>query len=139
MGVVIEVGFDHALFKSCLCGKEQGFVIFYSERSKCSQCHGGNDFHTLQDDNQDFVKFDCNIIRIPSLRNIALTYPYFHDGRENSIFKAIKSHVTNCLSDDRRLSEIDVSDSDVKKLVSFLYTLTDTTYMSLPYYTNPHK
>lgn len=101
----------------------------------CTTCHngpllGGNAYHkiglinpypNLKDvgrmevtkDEDDKYKF-----KIPSLRNIALTAPYFHDGEGTTLPMAVKQ--MGHLQLGRDLAEAEVS-----SIVSFLRTLTD--------------
>ncbi|MBN2691914.1 MAG: c-type cytochrome [Burkholderiaceae bacterium] len=60
---------------------------------------------------------DREVFRVPSLRNVALTAPYFHDGRARTLKKAVATMARVQL--DRRLppQEIDL-------IVQFLRTLT---------------
>ena len=57
------------------------------------------------------------MFRVPSLRNVAVTAPYFHDGRTATLEGAVKVMAQNQLG--RALSQ-----SDVDLVVTFLKTLT---------------
>ena len=87
----------------------------------CSACHqgvnvGGNlmqrqgVFHPL-------VQGQPEIVRVPSLRNVAATAPYFHDGSAATLQDAIRRMAAAQL--DRTLN-----DQQVESLVAFLRTLT---------------
>lgn len=67
----------------------------------------------ISKDEDDQYKF-----KVPSLRNIALTAPYFHDGSQ----KTLKESVTKMafIQLDRRLTE-----AEADALVAFLHSLTD--------------
>ena len=54
---------------------------------------------------------------MPSLRNVAVTAPYFHDGRAQTLPEAVDTMANAQLG--RRLSA-----QDVDKIVGFLRTLT---------------
>lgn len=60
---------------------------------------------------------DVDVFRVPSLRNVALTAPYFHDGRTQSLRDAIAVMGRSQLG--RQLSE-----SDIEALEAFLNSLT---------------
>lgn len=60
---------------------------------------------------------DRHVFKVPSLRNVALTAPYFHDGSANSLEKAVAEMGRYQLG--RELSA-----DDVKAIVAFLDTLT---------------
>jgi cytochrome c peroxidase len=60
---------------------------------------------------------DRNIFRVPSLRNVAVTAPYFHDGRAASLAEAVETMARSQLG--RELPR-----RDVDLIVKFLRTLT---------------
>jgi cytochrome c peroxidase len=60
---------------------------------------------------------DKHFFKIPTLRNIALTAPYFHNGSVKTLEKAVRIMATVQLG--RKLSNTEVED-----IVAFLYTLT---------------
>lgn len=60
---------------------------------------------------------DKNVFKVPSLRNVAVTPPYFHDGSAGSLDEAVI--VMGRFQLGRELST-----EDVKALVAFLHTLT---------------
>lgn len=118
--------------------EKRGYELFKSYG--CISCHqgmnvGGNMFETfgvmadyfgdrgnvtkadrgrfnITGDKRDMHKF-----RVPSLRNVALTSPYFHDGTETTLEGAINDMATYQLG--RKLSSEEVND-----IVKFLKTLT---------------
>ena len=63
------------------------------------------------------VARDREVFRVPSLRNVAVTAPYFHDGRAQTLPEAVDTMANAQLG--RRLSA-----EDVDKIVGFLRTLT---------------
>jgi len=60
---------------------------------------------------------DRHVFRVPSLRNVMLTAPYFHDGRTSSLSEAVRIMARNQLG--RELGTRDVAD-----IVAFLAALT---------------
>lgn len=60
---------------------------------------------------------DRHVFRVPSLRNVAVTAPYFHDGRTESLREAIE------LVGRYQLNR-ELSDSDLDRLQAFLKSLT---------------
>jgi cytochrome c peroxidase len=60
---------------------------------------------------------DREVFRVPSLRNVAITAPYFHDGRAPTLPLAVATMAQVQLG--RR-----VADQDVQSIVAFLKTLT---------------
>ena len=98
-----------------------GYQLFKS--LGCISCHqgvniGGNlfqrhgIFHPLGSPRPE-------LLRVPSLRNVATTAPYFHDGSVATLSKAVKAMGVAQL--DRVLS-----DEQISSIVGFLNTLTGT-------------
>lgn len=146
----------------------RGMTLF--EEVGCIRCHSGPNFSgaSLLDDNASLRIFpainspftrryrlkqdvggalpsDSNgVWRIPSLRNVALTAPYFHNGSVSSLNEAVRvmisteigrplesnSHpekVVNWLASTKTLSHIDntpVTDHEVEDIVAFLNALS---------------
>lgn len=89
----------------------------------CSACHqgvnvGGNLFER-QGVFRPLVVGPPRIVRVPSLRNVATTAPYFHDGSAPTLEDAVRRMAAAQL--DRTLT-----DRQVASLVLFLKTLTGT-------------
>jgi cytochrome c peroxidase len=71
-------------------------------------------------------KEDANLFRVPSLRNIAITAPYFHNGHVTSLKDAIRVMGKTQLNQD-------LSSADVDDIYAFLLTLTgEIPYQVLP-------
>ncbi len=99
--------------------------------------------------NGDFV--------IPSLRNVALTAPYMHDGRFATLEEAVDHYSTGILPNANldpfllqpnfffnpslpaQPVKMNMTDEEKQSLVAFLQTLTDNTLATNPKYSNPFK
>jgi cytochrome c peroxidase len=68
----------------------------------------------VTNDPADLYKF-----KVPALRNVAMTPPYFHDGAVDALPKAVRIMAKVQL-------DADLSDSDVDEIVTFLGSLTGT-------------
>lgn len=90
---------------------------------------------------------DAGRFKVPSLRNVAVTAPYMHDGR----FATLKE-VLRFYSDGVQLSPtidpkmgsahqggVHLSDQEQSDIISFLEALTDSTFISNPAYANPFR
>jgi len=78
-------------------------------------------YHNTKDlGRHDVTKNDADkfMFKVPMMRNIALTEPYFHDGSEESLGSAIK------LMADIQLGK-QLTNLESMKIESFLNTLTD--------------
>lgn len=85
----------------------------------------------------DSLKF-----KVPSLRNVNVTYPYMHDGRFYSITQCIAHYRKENLTasstlDPLLVNGMPLSDQDIVDLGYFLRTLTDSTLLSNPRYAQP--
>lgn len=121
------LGDENALSKD----EKEGYEIF--KNKGCIACHhgvniGGNHYNKfgafsyISSDN--FGRYNITkkeedkfYFKVPSLRNIELTAPYFHDGREDSLKKAVETMAFVQLG--RPITE-----DEIDKIVSFLKTLT---------------
>jgi len=97
----------------------EGYRLFKS--LGCSSCHqgvnvGGNLFER-QGIFHPLVQRPPQTVRVPSLRNVATTAPYFHDGSAATLQDAVRRMAASQL--DRTLT-----DEQVETLVAFLRTLT---------------
>jgi cytochrome c peroxidase len=97
----------------------EGYRLFKS--FGCSSCHqgvnvGGNLFER-QGIFRPLVKGQPETVRVPSLRNVAVTAPYFHDGSAATLEDAVRRMAAAQL--DRTLG-----DEQIARLADFLRTLT---------------
>lgn len=92
---------------------------------------------------------DAGKFRIPSLRNVALTAPYMHDGRFATLDEVI-SHYSHGIEDhpnlDPRLRQqngqpmqMNIPDQDKEAIIAFLHTLTDHEMINDVRFSNPFK
>jgi cytochrome c peroxidase len=76
----------------------------------------------------DSLKF-----KVPSLRNVMVTFPYGHDGRFYSILD-VMNHYRNGVVDspttDSLVKHMKLSNYEIGQLTAFLYTLTDSTLLN---------
>jgi cytochrome c peroxidase len=119
--------------KAALTAAElEGLATF--SQTGCVACHSGPAFGgamyqkvglvkpwpNLKDDGRFVVtKQDADkaMFKVPSLRNVAKTGPYFHDGAVASLAEAIKLMARHQLGKE-------LSDDDVKRITTFLDVLT---------------
>ncbi len=111
----------------------QGYSLF--KTLGCVSCHnginvGGNSYQKMGavvpiphsaaiDDRFALTKRlgDKNVFKVPTLRNIALTAPYFHDGSAATLSDAITKMSYHNLG-------VKLTEHEVRQLVAFLHTLT---------------
>jgi cytochrome c peroxidase len=115
---------------------KRGMQLFYSSRAGCGSCHSGFNFEGNWRDAQGETGkpgFADNGVsdqpmRVPTLRNIALTAPYMHDGRFPTL-DAVLDHYARAAQrpgSDARLRSFDLSADERADLIAFLNTLTDS-------------
>ena len=140
--------------------ERRGFELFmteYEPRSQrfgadCFHCHGGVLFSDHQFHNNgletagdgDLGRFvvtrnegDRGKFATPSLRNIALTAPYMHDGRFSNLTEVVNHYnrgIQRSPTLDANLAKhpmdgLGLSKDDVAALVAFLETLTDAQFV----------
>jgi len=139
--------------------ENQGRRIFNGQ-GRCDNCHGTDNFvpdnvfnnglenpytdpgiGAITRRQQDLGKF-----KVPSLRNIALTGPYMHDGRFTTLEQVVEfydSQVVNHpnlapqLRNNNRPIRLNLSEAEKRALVAFLHTLTDPNLATDPKYSDP--
>jgi len=78
---------------------------------------------------------------VPSLRNVALTGPYMHDGRFANLEQVV-SHYTTGIQQSATLDPIlsqgiALNASERAAIIAFLHTLTDTKFTQDSRFSNP--
>jgi cytochrome c peroxidase len=93
-------------------------------------------------------EFDKGRFKIPSLRNVALTAPYMHDGRFKTLEDVIE-HYSMGIQDNPNLdfrlkpggqpAKFNISTQETHAIIAFLSTLTDQGMISDPKFSDPFK
>ncbi len=139
--------------------EQNGYDIFFSEKGDCFHCHGGilftdNNFHNNGLDTQPSPigrsaitgnPNDLGKFKSPTLRNIALTGPYMHDGRYTTLEEVIDfyseglkiSPTIDPLMKQAHKGGIHLTGKEKSDLLAFLHTLTDTTFITNPAFNSP--
>jgi cytochrome c peroxidase len=130
--------------------EQRGYELF---KVKCSGCHPeplftDNSFRNngmelnpqlkdigrmrITNNKNDSLKF-----KVPSLRNIALTFPYMHDGRFYGIGQAIDHYRSGIITTQPTLdtalkNRIAMNNTEKNNLLYFLFTLTDSVMIKNP-------
>ncbi|GIX41347.1 MAG: cytochrome-c peroxidase [Leptospiraceae bacterium] len=103
----------------------------------CIQCHngallGGNSYQKMDrmnpyENKKDLGRYnvtkkeeDKYVFKVPSLRNVTLTAPYFHDGSVQTLEEAVRKMAWLQLNKE-------LTDEEVQSIVTFLKALTDKT------------
>lgn len=128
----------------------------------CFHCHGGGlvQFTDFQFHNNGLDSvfadlgrggvtgnwFEEGHFKTPTLRNIALTAPYMHDGRFETLHEVVEhynsgGHPSPTLDPLMKFQGegLGLSPQDVDDLVNFLETLTDQEFVDNPAFQDPHE
>jgi cytochrome c peroxidase len=126
--------------------EKEGWKLF-SEKLYCTKCHPAPYFTNFIAENnglyldygKDQGRFrifgdtsDMGKFKVPSLRNIALTYPYMHDGSMSTIEEVLNHYAIGGKGHFNQSSIIkpfNLTDLELKQIKSFLFSLTDTSYL----------
>lgn len=131
--------------------EQRGYELF---KAKCASCHPEPLFtdysfrnnglakkkkidvgrYSITGDVNDSFKF-----KVPSLRNIQVTFPYMHDGRIYSVPQVIDHYTTKIDTSQATLdpllkTRMKFSRQEKTDLTYFLYTLTDSSFLKDPRY-----
>lgn len=134
--------------------EQRGYAIF---QAKCNTCHteplftdnsfrnNGLVLHPFFKDEGRFGitgnAADKSKFKVPSLRNVELTFPYMHDGRYYTLERVMDHYVArieqSATLDPILKNGIQLSSADVTDIVAFLKTLTDTEFVKDPRFAQP--
>jgi cytochrome c peroxidase len=154
--VSADSAFDRYLYKDDHSGMsaaaKRGAALFFSDRTKCSECHGSVNLSgpttftgTMPSDPEAFFH-DTGVselpqkFRAPTLRNIAVTAPYMHDGSIPTLKDVVAHYAAGGRSQrpkSDRVRGFAISPAEIDDLVAFLHTLTDEKFLTNPAFSNP--
>jgi len=86
--------------------------------------------------------YDNGKFRAPTLRNIALTAPYMHDGRFQTLQEVLDHYASgghNALNEDPNIQPFTLTEQQKADMLAFLHALTDTTFTQNPAFSNPFE
>ena len=127
--------------------QKRGMDLFFSNKTDCSQCHSGFNFTNYAFENNGLyldypdpgrfrlteLESDRARFKVPTLRNIALTAPYMHDGSLWTL-EAVVEHYNSGgqphPNKSKLVRPLGLSAQDKADLVAFLRSLTDETFVN---------
>lgn len=133
--------------KKALTKDEKAGWKLFSEKLYCTKCHPAPYFTNYQAENNGLYlnygadkgrfrifndSMDIGKFKVPSLRNIELTYPYMHDGSKKSLDEIIDHYSRGGMKHELQSPHIqpfNLSSKEREQLKKFLFSLTDTSYM----------
>jgi cytochrome c peroxidase len=122
---------------------QRGHALFFSERVNCAACHVGANladekYHNLgvgmDADEPDLGRYevtkeeqDKGAFKTPTIRNVALTAPYMHDGSQKTLLEVVEHYNKGgtpnpWLSD--KVKKLDLTDQEKQDLVAFMEACT---------------
>ena len=136
-----EMGETHVVTPAAIAGHE-----LFMGKAGCAACHappfyGNSTFYNIgleqAKENPDPGRFkvtqneaDRGAFKTPSLRSVALSAPYFHDGSRATLELAVRYMASGGNPDDPNRSELLVdrclTDEEIDQIVAFLRALTST-------------
>jgi cytochrome c peroxidase len=149
--------------------QKNGMALFFSDRLKCSICHGGINFNKpaagdyfntglYNLEGRGFypsydmglyektkIATDIGKYKVPTLRNLAFTAPYFHDGSAESLIGVIEVYENGGRGEEGKLNcfksnlitGFKLTSQERKDLLEFLISLSDSSVLINPRYANP--
>ncbi|MEC8401128.1 MAG: cytochrome c peroxidase [Bacteroidota bacterium] len=88
---------------------------------------------------------DSGLFRTPTLRNVALSAPYMHDGRFSTLEDVVEHYNTGGVASSTidpfmkyAAGGLSLAPSQKEDLIAFLHTLTDTVFIANPAFQDPH-
>lgn len=122
--------------------QQEGKELFFSSRTNCALCHSGFNFTNYSFQSNGLylnyadsgrmrlthLESDRALFKVPTLRNIAITKPYMHNGSVNSLEDVIQHYNSGGFANTNKsklIKPLGLMDGEKRALVAFLNTLTD--------------
>lgn len=127
-----------------LTADELAGMDLFMHKFDCKSCHSAPHFSNGKPESNGIhldadlgryratgLESDRGKFKVPSLRNIAITGPYMHDGRYETLEEVIKFYAGKKEAHGAELvRNYRMSEKEQKQLVQFLHTLTDTLFLN---------
>lgn len=132
---------------------KRGYNLFQSERLACGECHEGFLFTNQTFENNGLYEVypdsgrmrltglepDRALFKVPSLRNVALTAPFMHDGSVPTLDAVIDHYQSGGKTHPNKselLRPFTLTMQERADLLAFLNSLTDQSFVSNPDFRN---
>ena len=134
--------------KSALNSNERAGMDLFLNTLNCVHCHPPPYFTTFDAKNNGLYKefgedkgrfrihldsADIGKFKVPSLRNVELTFPYMHDGSLATLDEVLDHYIQGGKGNklqDKLIQSFSLSTKEKEQLKAFLNSLTDTSYLS---------
>lgn len=128
---------------------KSGMNLFFSTKTNCSHCHSGFNFTNYNFENNGlYYEYSDNgrrrftgkyadeaLFKVPTLRNVALTAPYMHDGSLRTLEEVVEHYNKGGVAHRNRsdaVKPLGLSLIEKKQLIAFLESLTDNSLINNP-------
>jgi len=129
--------------------EQRGMRLFFGEKADCFHCHLGFNFTNNSFRNNGLYAeyadsgrmlvtenpIDLGKFKVPSLRNVALTAPYMHDGSLATLEDVLAHYVAGGkvnMNIDPLMHPLNLDEQEQADLIAFLKTLTDEEFINNP-------
>ncbi|MCS6808007.1 MAG: cytochrome c peroxidase [Bacteroidota bacterium] len=130
--------------------ERRGMALFFSERTQCASCHAGFNFTSgaFEDNGSQAPQYvdlgrymmtgreeDKGKFKVPTLRNIARTAPYFHNGSRPTLesviahYNAGGSSAMRSPNQSPRVRPLGLTHDEQTDIINFLKALTDEEFV----------
>lgn len=127
----------------------RGMNLFFSTKTNCATCHGGFNFTVYGFENNGLytqytdigrMRFtedtaDNALFKTPSLRNVALTPPYMHDGSLKTLADVVQHYNNGGQAHPHKsalIKPLNLSAQEQNDLIAFLQSLSDVSFITNP-------
>lgn len=129
----------------------RGMALFFGPRTGCADCHGGPFFSAFALENNGLyldytdpgrmrltgLPQDEGRFKVPSLRNVAVTAPYMHDGSLATLREVLEHYRKGGAGHPGQsplVRPLDITDGERDDLLAFLLALTDSHFLNNPHF-----
>ncbi len=125
---------------------KRGWKLFNDPKINCISCHKGYDFTDYSFQNNGLYKvfadsgrylithnkLDIGKFKIPTLRNVGITYPYMHNGSVKTLEEVLAHYAKGGIKSKNKSKNIkgfELSKESERDLIAFLNSLTSKKYL----------
>jgi cytochrome c peroxidase len=143
--------------------EKKGWDLFQSAQLKCARCHSGINFNRPVFQSTPYFntgfftdtavhkglyaftgnKKDAGAYKVPTLRNLAFTAPYLHNGSIETLEQVIQLYEQGgypaVQNKHPLITGFKLNSQQRSELIAFLLSLSDSSVLQNPAYTNPWK
>ena len=133
---------------------KRGMALFMGDKANCSKCHKPPHFSNFAFENNaihevyadsgrmrvTLLEPDRDKFKVASLRNVALTAPYMHDGSKASLADVINHYNSGGAKHTNKhalIQPLGLTEKEKADLLAFLEALTDEIFINNPAFAKP--